>query len=256
MFRLSQLVEVDCPGDHLLYFRFFGRVLGRGLFDRQLVRCHFVQSMYKHLLGWPVTFKDLKDQDEIYYESLMKLVSMEDIASLGLDFSVTENIGETPTTFELVPDGYQKNVSEENLPEFIDAVLRYRLLGRTSAQMTELMLGFFDVIPEQALVVFDSKELELVLCGLPTIEIDDWMTHTRYTGTLKDVGLDDSVVKWFWEIVKDFDQEMKARLLQFCTGSKSCPAQGFSALQGMDGNVKLFVIHGTDAGPESYPKAQ
>lgn len=40
------------------------------------------------------------------------------------------------------------------------------------------------------------------------------------------------VVQWFWEVVKDdFDQEQRARLLQFVTGTSGVPAQGFACLQ-------------------------
>lgn len=40
------------------------------------------------------------------------------------------------------------------------------------------------------------------------------------------------VVQWFWEVVRDdFDQEQRARLLQFTTGTSGVPAQGFAFLQ-------------------------
>lgn len=40
------------------------------------------------------------------------------------------------------------------------------------------------------------------------------------------------VVKWFWQIVESYSEEMRARLLQFVTGSSRVPLQGFKALQG------------------------
>jgi E3 ubiquitin-protein ligase NEDD4 len=64
-------------------------------------------------------------------------------------------------------------------------------------------------------------------------------------------------VAWFWEIVRnDFDQEMKARLLQFVTGTSGVPARGFSVLQGNDGNIKKFAIHGVESSAFPYPRAQ
>jgi len=39
-------------------------------------------------------------------------------------------------------------------------------------------------------------------------------------------------VKWFWKAVEFFDEERRARLLQFVTGSSRVPLQGFKALQG------------------------
>ncbi len=43
---------------------------------------------------------------------------------------------------------------------------------------------------------------------------------------------DTPVVKWFWQIVESYSEEMRARLLQFVTGSSRVPLQGFKALQG------------------------
>ena len=54
--------EISCPEDHLIYFRFIGRVMGKAMFDRQLVKGHMVKHLYKHILGWPVMFNDLKGE--------------------------------------------------------------------------------------------------------------------------------------------------------------------------------------------------
>ena len=62
--------------------------------------------------------------------------------------------------------------------------------------------------------------------------------------------------KWFWEIVTDeYDQEMRARLLQFITGTSGVPSRGFSVLQGSDGSIKLFTLNGIDMRPNAFPKA-
>lgn len=50
---------------------------------------------------------------------------------------------------------------------------------------------------------------------------------------------------------------MRARLLQFVTGSSRVPLQGFRALQGSTGAAgpRLFTIHCIEASPNSLPKA-
>jgi len=37
--------------DHIRYFRFIGRVIGKALFDGCLLECYFVRSMYKMMIG-------------------------------------------------------------------------------------------------------------------------------------------------------------------------------------------------------------
>ena len=94
------------------------------------------------------------------------------------------------------------------------------------------------------------------LTPLPEIDMDDWETNTIYSGLFESKGKRDRVVEWFWEVVRsDFDQEMKARLLQFVTGTSGVPARGFGVLQGNDGNIRKFTIHGVPVGVCLYPRA-
>ena len=208
--RINPASEKTCPEDHLIYFRFLGRVMGKALFDGHLVAGHMVRYMYKHILGWPVVFDDLE-----------------------------------------LPETYNKS-----LPEFLEANFKYHIMDRVKPQLTELLLGFYDVIPESLLTIFDFQELELLMCGVPTIDIDDWMANTSYTG-LFDQGANATVYQWFWEVVReDFDQETRARLLQFVTGTSGVPARGFSVLQGNDNNIRLFCLHGIEREESFYPKSQ
>jgi len=215
-----------------------------------------VRTVYKHLLGWPITFEDIKAQDEEYYQSLKKLTKLDDVSVMYLDFTVTEESMGVRREVELREGGAMTEVTNDNLEEYLEANLRYRLLERNRKQLTELLLGFYDVVPEAALTVFDANELELSLCGLPTIDMEDWKMHTSYSGLYETKQRNANPVKWFWEVVeKDFDQEMRARLLQFVTGTSGVPARGFSVLQGIDGNIKKFTVHGVDKKAYLYPRA-
>lgn len=92
--------------------------------------------------------------------------------------------------------------------------------------------------------------LQLIICGLGKIDVSDWKANTR----LKHCTPDSNVVKWFWKAVELFDEERRARLLQFVTGSSRVPLQGFKALQGAAG-PRLFTIHQIDACTNNLPKA-
>ena len=215
-----------------------------------------VRSLYKHLLGWPITFDDIKSQDEEYYQSLKKLTKMEDLSVMCLDFTATEESMGARHEIPLVEGGELKEVTNENVEEYLEANLRYRMLDRTKPQLTELLLGFFDIIPEPVLTILDANELELILCGLPTIDLEDWKDNTNYSGLYEGKGRGLQVVRWFWEVVsEEFDNEMQARLLQFVTGTSGVPPRGFSVLQGIDGNIKKFTIHGVSRKIYQLPRA-
>ncbi|KAI3771857.1 hypothetical protein L6452_03028 [Arctium lappa] len=78
-----------------------------------------------------------------------------------------------------------------------------------------LRCSFNELIPCDLISIFNDKELELLISGLPEIDLDDLMAHSEYTGYT--VG--SNVVVWFWEVVKAFNKEDKVRLLQFQTGT-------------------------------------
>lgn len=241
--------------EHLIYFRFLGRVLGKAILDQQLVSNHMVRYMYKHLLGWPITFDDMQFVDDEYFDQFMKLwdSSEEDISFMCLDFTTTVKSFGHNQNVDLIPNGSQKDVTKDNLPEYLEANFLYRFLGQVKPQLTELLLGFLDVVPEPILTIFDFQELELLMCGIPSIDVQDWKNNTEYSGLIR---RKDQVVKWFWETVEfEFENEMKARLLQFATGTSGVPSRGFEFLQGSDGNLRKFTMHGVSLSTGIYPRA-
>lgn len=68
-----------------------GRILGKALMDNQITPVHLIQPLYKHLMGWPVTFKDLEHIDDQVYRNLSELVNLDDVGCLYLEFVVTED---------------------------------------------------------------------------------------------------------------------------------------------------------------------
>jgi len=248
----------QCHENDLFLFRFLGRVMGKALFDHHLVSTHMIEAMYKNILGWPLTFSDLESIDEEYYRHLKSLTSLnvEQLSDMGLDFTtVNENLT-MKTVIDLIPNGALHNVTTDNLPEYLAACWMHKMVDRFKSQLCAFLLGFYDVIPEPLVTVFDYQELELVMCGVPVIDIFDWRYNTVYSGLCKDEGYDHMISRWFWELVDDMEQEMRARLLQFVTGCSGVPVGGFSLLQGNDGNIRSFTIHVVDESSSYYPRSQ
>jgi len=40
--------------------------------------------------------------------------------------------------------------------------------------------GFYEIIPKRLISIFTEQELELLISGLPTIDIDDLKANTEY----------------------------------------------------------------------------
>ena len=241
--------------NHLHYFRFTGRFLGKALFDGQLVASHLIRHIYKHMLGWPLMFADIEMIDDNVFRSLMMLGDIEDVEDLCLDFSVMESEMGMNRTVDLIPDGADVDVTNDNLKLFLEKSLEYRINTRVQAQLKQLLLGFYEVMPEALLTVFDFQELELMCCGLPHFDLEDWKVNTEYLGQYESKKTAHKVVAWFWEVVEEWDEELKARLMQFVTGTSGVPAQGFAYLQGNDGNIRKFAINSISKSSSLYPRA-
>ena len=66
--------------------------------------------------------------------------------------------------------------------------------------------------------------MEMILYGVPFIDLADWQHNTTYN---QPYSANHKVIKWFWKVMEEFDQEKLANLLHFCTGSSRTPIHGF-----------------------------
>ena len=76
-------------------------------------------------------------------------------------------------------------------------VIQWRFVSRVEAQMRAFLDGFKDLIPLSMLKIFDENELELLMCGIGTIDVRDWKEHTNYKG---DYNANHVVIQWFWRV--------------------------------------------------------
>lgn len=225
--------------EHLHYFRFVGRVVALAIFSGKFIDNGFALPFYKQLLKKPLVFKDLELVDSEFFNSLQWILDNNiDECSLGLTFSVDhEEFGET-REYELKPGGKSIDVTDANKQEYVNLVYQWRLVGRVEAQMSAFMRGFSEILPLDSLQLFDEKELELVLIGLTEFNMEEWEASSIY----KNYTNRSKQVTWFWEVVRTWDNEKRARLLQFVTGSCRLPVGGFRELIGSQGTIQPFCI--------------
>ncbi|CAE7507442.1 UPL1, partial [Symbiodinium microadriaticum] len=242
--------------NHLKYFQFAGRLLAKAVMEQNLIPAMLSLPLRKQLLSMPITFSDLEFVDLDLYRNLCWLRDTpEGVEHLGLVFAVDYQYGQHSLTYELKAGGAQIMVTDYNKEEFLELRLRHRMLDSIKPQLEHLLKGFYEVLPPELLCVFDYQELELLMCGLPNIDMDDWIRHTEYMGEYNRLGPRHKVVKWFWEVVSSFSNEERIRLLQFTTGCSRLPAQGFKALQSNDGNYRKFNLQSIRKEDSAYPRA-
>eukprot|EP00052_Salpingoeca_macrocollata_P020421 m.171547 g.171547 ORF g.171547 m.171547 type:complete len:1020 (-) comp21262_c0_seq1:44-3103(-) len=236
--------------EHLDYFRFIGRFIAMAVFHERFIDNGFTVAFYKQLLDRPLSLKDMESVDEEYYNSLVWILENNvDEAMLGTTFSVDQDEFGEIKEIELKPGGKDIEVTEENKQEYVNLVTQWRLTRGVQQQIDAFKRGFNEVLPLHTLGCFDEKELEMILIGLTEFNVDEWEAHTIY----KNYSKKDKTVKWFWEAMRAWDNEKRARLLQFVTGSCRLPVGGFAHLMGSNGPQPFCIEkYGT---PTSLPRS-
>lgn len=223
--------------DHLQFFNFVGRIIAKAICDSRLLDIYFTRSFYKHLLGIHVDIRDLEAVDPDFYKSLQWILENDITNVVELTFSTdTEEFG-VRKVIDLKEGGSEIPVTEANKAEYAKLVTEYRLTTAIQPQIDAVLRGFYAIIPDILIKMFNEKELELLISGLPDIDIDDWRANTEY----QNYSVASPQVQWFWRAVRSFDPEERANLVQFVTGTSKVPLEGWAHLQGSSGRQKFTI---------------
>jgi len=247
-FHPNALSEIN--DEHLVTFKFVGRIIGKALYEGRHLDAHFSRAVYRRILGKSVSLKDMESLDLEYYKSLVWILENDitDVAFETFSYDM-ERFGVTET-IDLIENGRNVPVTQENKQEYVRLVVEYRLLKSVQDQLDKFLEGFYEIVPADLISIFNEQELELLISGLPEIDVDDWKSNTEY----HNYQATSPQIQWFWRAVRSFDQEERAKLLQFVTGTSRVPLAGFKELEGMNGFAR-FNIHRDYSSKEKLPSS-
>ena len=80
----------------------------------------------------------------------------------------------------------------------IRLMTEWRMTRGIEEQTKAFLEGFNSVVPLEWLKYFDERELELMLCGMQEIDVDDWQRNTIYRHYTRN----SKQVVWFWQVNK------------------------------------------------------
>lgn len=231
--------------DLLKQYEFLGRVVGKCLYEGILVDISFAGFF---LLKWAASgqdsgyrsnLNDLRDLDESLYQGLLKLKSYPgNVEDFGLDFTITDSVTlpNAPTqtiTRELMPNGSNIPVTNENRPLYVSYVARHRLQIQPYQQTQAFLRGLGQMINPAWLSMFNQSELQTLLSGESSeIDVEDLRRNTLYGGVYQigDDGLEHPTVQIFWKVLKALDDTERRKLLKYVTSTPRSPLLGFSQL--------------------------
>ncbi|SCN60689.1 E3 ubiquitin-protein ligase, putative [Plasmodium chabaudi adami] len=237
--------------DHLHFFKFVGKFIAKAIYDGQVIDAYFCRSFYKHMLGRKILPADAESVDPEFYKSLIQ-ISQYKLEDLNLEINFSTEIDEFGKTkiIDLIPNGRNIPVTDENKHKYIELLCELKVTNSIKEQLEAFMDGFKELIQPKLISIFDDKELELLISGIPTIDLNDLKENVEYHNYTPN----SIQIIWLWEVLEEFDENKKASFLQFVTGTSRVPLGGFKNLMGMRGEQKMIIYkaYGEDRLPTAH----
>lgn len=245
--------------DHLEYFYFCGQVVAKALYERIPIKAYLNKIILKQILGVPVSIDDMKFIDTELYTSITYILSTHITPEMLIgNFTITKKdptaAKPTETQIELKEGGAGIQIDDSNKAEFAELFFQNLFISNVQVQFKQFFSGFSSLVSPSLARVMDPDELDLFLCGGTELSVADWRENTTYAAPYSEGH---PVVQNFWKMIGGMSQEDREKFLQFCTGSKRVPAEGFRGLRAANGQISRFRIEprtiGGNAGGKIAP---
>jgi hypothetical protein len=227
---------------HISYFRLAGLIIGRALVAAIPIEAHFSSGFLKQILRGPIDYRgslrDLEQADARLYSSLQWILDhhLGEHELNDLNFSVDVDQGGVRTTMNLIANGSEISVTEENKGQYVSLVVQHHLTAQIAEQVQAFCDGFYAMVPQNEISFFTPSELDLLICGLPEIDVQDFMDNCDFSPPYHPKH---PVIELFFHVIKEWDTAHLARLLIFLTGSSQVPFGGFRVLRETDEGISI-----------------
>lgn len=226
-------------------YEFLGRIIGKCMYEGILIDIAFAGFF---LLQWSSaaadgaykgSINDLRDIDEELYQGMLRLKDYPgDVSELDISFTINDQIslpGEPVKTVtrNLIPNGENVLVTNDNRLLYISYVARHRLVAQSAIQTNAFLRGLREMIRPSWLSMFNQIELQRLVGGDSSeIDIDDLRRNTVYSG-LYVVGDDNEehpTIKLFWKVMRKFTDKQRRDVIKYVSSTPRAPLLGFSQL--------------------------
>jgi len=146
--------------NYLQLFEFCGMMVGKALIDGILLKVNFARFFLNKIVEKSNQVDDLQALDAELYENLMKVKYYDgDVEDFGLTMLITEDVNGKMEEVELVKNGGDIPITNENRLHYIALYSNYMLNLRTREPTAAFTYGLHKIIPQQYLSYFFPNEI-------------------------------------------------------------------------------------------------
>ena len=203
------------------------------LFIRQIFDPDYGMFNYnkktKKLLGIKPTLEDMKECDPELYNNFTFLINSKDKnlkEELDTNFVVVDDKFGEKLDIPLKPNGENIMVDCENKDEYVELYLDWYFNISIKEVFNSFEKGFYKVFKKEICEILSPEELELIICGTQILDFNELKKGCNYEEYTKD----SETIKYFWEILLEFNEEEKKKFLSFVTGCDRAPIDGLGSL--------------------------
>ena len=220
----------------IIKYELIGTIFGLAIYNNTILDVKLPISVYKKLLGIKPSFSDLKECDEELYNNLNYILTQDNPKleeELDTNFTVVDDKFGEKIIIPLKPDGEKTMINNTNKEEYVKLYTDWFFNKSIEEYFKSFEKGFYKIFHKSLIKILTPEELELIICGTQYLDFYELKRACQY----EDFNPNSESIKYFWEILLDFNEEEKKKFLSFVTGCDRAPIDGL-------GSLKITVSNG------------
>ena len=210
-------------------YELIGIIFGLAIYNNIILDVKFPLTVYRKLLGLKPSLEDMKECDPELYKNLKFLKETKDEnlkEELDTDFTIVDDKFGERVVINLKENGDKIQVDINNKDEYVDLYLNWYFNTSIQEVFISFERGFYRVFSRDLSKILSPEELELIICGNQILDFHELKRVCKYEEYTKD----SETIKYFWEILLEFNEEEKKKFLSFVTGCDRAPIDGLGSL--------------------------
>ena len=210
-------------------YELIGTIFGLAIYNGTILDVKLPISIYKKLLGIKPTFEDLKECDMELYNNLNYILKQDNPKleeELDSNFTVIDDKFGEKIEIPLKPGGDKIMINNLNKEEYVELYTDWYFNKSIDGYFRSFEKGFYKVFNKSLTKILTPNELELILCGTQILDFHELKIAAQY----EEYEKNSETIKYFWEILFDFNEEEKKKFLSFVTGCDRAPIDGLGSL--------------------------